>query len=104
MVADVPATGHNRPGVRRQFLHGAGPLDRGGQRETGPVREPWYAAVGPPITEPPWTRAKAGGRRRDVLVQVFERRALADRPANPPSFQVEMGNVGRRDVAGRYGR
>jgi hypothetical protein len=38
-----------------------------------------------------------------VLVQLFERRILTYNPANPPAFQVEMGNVGRHYVAWRYG-
>jgi uroporphyrinogen III methyltransferase/synthase len=41
-------------------------------------------------------RAKVDGRRRDVLVLVFERQALADMPANPPGVQVEMGRAARR--------
>ena len=44
------------------------------------------------------------GVERDVLVQIYERRVLTYTPANPPEWQVEMGNVGRHYYLWRHGR
>ncbi|MEI7554946.1 CAP domain-containing protein [Candidatus Chlorohelix sp.] len=54
----------------------------------------WQYAVGLPITEPFWAKFKIAGAEREVLVQLFERRALTFNPANDPVWQVEMGNIG----------
>lgn len=66
-------------------------------------RFPWLWLVGWPLTEPYWTRAKVAGQEQWVLVQCFERRCLTYTPANPPGWQVEMGNIGRHYVMWRYG-
>jgi hypothetical protein len=68
----------------------------------GPVFDP-LATLGRPISEAYWAAVTVGGQSRLVLVQLFERRILTYNPANPPAFQVEMGNVGRHYVAWRYG-
>jgi mono/diheme cytochrome c family protein len=100
----IPETGHNIPRVFWDFLHGVGPVERDGRLEEGPLFEPWYAAVGLPITEAYWARVKVGGQAKAVLIQVFERRVLTFTPDNPDDFRVEMGNVGRHYFAWRYGR
>jgi hypothetical protein len=63
----------------------------------------WLFVLGFPITEPMWIRPKVAGIDRDVLIQLFERRALTYTPANPPDWQVEMGNIGRHYFSWRYG-
>ena len=37
-----------------------------------------------------------------MLIQAFERRVLTYNPANPPAFQVEMGNIGLHYYDWRY--
>lgn len=58
---------------------------------------------GHPITEAYWTRTVIGGVEQWVLVQLFERRTLTYTLANPPVWQVEMGNVGLHYAIWRYG-
>ncbi|MDI3339710.1 MAG: CAP domain-containing protein [Sphaerobacter sp.] len=67
--------------------------------------QPWQATyvVGRPITEPYWVRARVQGSPQWVLIQAFERRLLTYTPANPPGWQIEMGNVGRHYYEWRYG-
>ena len=64
---------------------------------------PAFYATGYPITEPYWATVKVGGHGEDVLMQCFQRRCLTYTPANPPGWQVEMGNVGRHYYIWRYG-
>ena len=68
----------------------------------GPVFDP-LATLGHPISEAYWAAVRVSGQPQQVLVQLFERRVLTYNPANPPAFQVEMGNVGRHYVDWRYG-
>ena len=83
------AMGRNIPNVFWDWMAG---LDGG-----------WEYVLGLPLTEPHWTRARVNGVERDVLVQLFERRALTYTPTNAPAWQVEMGNVGRHYHQWRYG-
>lgn len=96
-----PTLGHNIPGVLWSFMNLNGPvmIDRNLRSQT---IENWVFAFGYPITEAYWTRSRVGGVEKDVLVQLFERRALTYTPSNPPGFQVEMGNVGRHYYNWRY--
>ncbi|MEI7555290.1 class F sortase [Candidatus Chlorohelix sp.] len=96
-----PTLGHNIPGVLWHFMNLNGPvmIDRSLQIQT---IENWVFAFGYPITEAYWTRSRVGGVEKDVLVQLFERRALTYTPSNPPGFQVEMGNVGSHYYNWRY--
>lgn len=64
---------------------------------------PWLFVLGLPLSEPYWARVKVGGVAKDVLMQVFERRALTYTPSNDPAWQVEMGNVGQHYHFWRYG-
>jgi hypothetical protein len=61
-------------------------------------------AFGYPISEPYWAIVRVGGKELPVLFQAFERRLLTYNPANPPRWQVEMGNVGQHYFFWRYGR
>ncbi|MEI6043960.1 MAG: CAP domain-containing protein [Chloroflexota bacterium] len=63
----------------------------------------WLYVLGLPLSEPYWMRVKVGGVEKDVLAQVFERRALTFTPSNTPEWQVEMGNIGRHYFTWRYG-
>jgi hypothetical protein len=73
-----------------------------GQTITAALFNPLFYATGLPITEPYWTTTLVGGVRKDVLVQLFERRVLTYTPSNPPGYKVEMGNVGLQYYQWRY--
>lgn len=80
--------GHNIPNVFGAYLRDM-PL-------------PWVFVMGYPITEPYWTKATVGGKTTDVLVQIYERRALTYTPSNQAAFRIEMGNVGQHYYRWRY--
>jgi uncharacterized protein YkwD len=84
--------GHNIPDVFINWMNGLG--SRGVN---------WQYAIGLPITEPYWAKFVIGGAEKEVLVQLFERRALTFNPQNDPTWQVEMGNIGLHYWAWRYG-
>ncbi len=98
----VPETGHNIPDVFWNFMHAKGPILSGKFLADGPLID-WVYALGYPITEPYWVKARVGGKDLDVLVQAFERRVLSYTPSNAAGWQVEMGNVGRHYYDWRYG-
>ncbi len=87
------ASGHNWADVFWDFANGT-------QR---PAAFNWLTTLGYPITEPYWAQTTVKGKPQAVLVQLFERRVLTFNPANPPTTQVEMGNVGRHYYNWRYG-
>jgi len=88
IVVYETTTGHNVPRVFNDF------------RNAGPV--PAIVAFGLPITDAYWIRARVGGQEKDILVQLFERRAITYTPSNPEGFKVEMGNVGQHYFQWRY--
>lgn len=90
IVRYEPVTGHNVPRVFRDFMRAA-PVDA-------------LFAFGYPISEPYWALVRVGGNEMPVMFQAFERRLLTYNPANPPRWQVEMGNVGQHYFLWRYGR
>lgn len=63
---------------------------------------PWYFSSGLPISEPYWARAVIAGQEKDVMVQLFERRALTYVPQNSPEWKVEMANIGQHYFDWRY--
>jgi hypothetical protein len=87
-------TGHNVADVFNNFFQAA-PLGE----------DKWLSVMGYPITEAFWAKDKVivGGQPRDVLIQLFQRRALTYTPSNPAGFQVEMGNIGQHYYVWRYG-
>lgn len=93
-------TGHNIPRVFWEFLGQQGPI-LDGRVTRGPVVD-WLFAMGLPISDAYWTRARVGGSEQDVLVQLFERRVLTYVPSNPAGYKVEMGNVGQHYFQWRY--
>jgi len=94
-------TGHNIPKVFWDFLNMQGPVVEGGQTRSRTIVD-WTFAMGLPITDAYWTRAKIGPSERDVLVQLYERRVLTYVPDNPIGYKVEMGNVGQHYFQWRY--
>lgn len=94
-------TGHNIPRIFWDFMNRQGRIQDGALVATGPLVD-WLFAMGLPISDPYWTRARVGGSEQDVLVQLFERRVLTYTPANPVGYQVEMGNVGQHYFQWRY--
>lgn len=94
-------TGHNIPQVFWDFMSAQGPVLENGAVQTRPVVD-WLFALGLPITDAYWTRAKIGAAEKDVLVQLFERRVLTYVPDNPAGYKVEMGNVGQHYFQWRY--
>jgi hypothetical protein len=94
-------TGHNIPRVFWNFMNLTGPVIEGGVRRGATVVD-WTFAMGLPITDAYWTRAKVGAAETDVLVQLFERRVLTYTPTNPGGYKVEMGNVGQHYFQWRY--
>lgn len=62
----------------------------------------WLPVMGYPISEPYWITTTLAGKKQNVLVQLFERRALTYTPTNPNGFQVEMTNIGQHYYAWRY--
>ena len=98
----VAASGHNIPDIFWNYLNTQGPTLDGRFLQQGRLFD-WTYALGYPITEPYWVQARVGTADRTVLVQAFERRILTYTPANAPTWQVEMGNVGRHYYEWRYG-
>ncbi len=98
----VQETQHNIAAPFWDFLNQHGPVYQNGQFSNDLVFN-WVTTMGYPITEPYWTKATVAGVERDVMVQLFQRRILTYTPANPASFQVEMGNVGQHYYLWRYG-
>lgn len=88
-----PQTAHNLASVFHDFFR------------TEPLSEKnWLSVMGYPISEPFWAKDQVmvAGQPREVLIQLFERRALTYTPSNPAGFQVEMGNIGQHYYAWRY--
>ncbi|WP_254150869.1 LpqB family beta-propeller domain-containing protein [Candidatus Chloroploca mongolica] len=94
-------TGHNIPRIFWDFMGQQGPIVIDGRIVRGPVVD-WLFAMGLPITDAYWTRARIGNAEQDVLVQLFERRVLTYVPSNPAGYKVEMGNVGQHYFQWRY--
>ncbi|MCU0490742.1 MAG: glycosyl hydrolase [Chloroflexaceae bacterium] len=95
--------GRNIPQVFMRFFAQRGVVWENGGYRQGQILD-WVFALGLPISDPYWTRARIGGVERDVLVQAFERRVLTYTPDNDPNWRVEMGNVGQHYLRWRYGR
>ncbi len=100
----VPETSHTIANVFWDFLRQTGPVVESGETVQGRVFEPWYYAVGLPVSEAYWSTVQVGGEPKDVLIQVFERRVLTYTPANEPAWRVEPGNVGLHYYWWRYQR
>jgi hypothetical protein len=95
-------TKHNIPGVFWTFLNQSGPVYENGSTSNAQLINPWFYASGRPISEAYWTRAMVQGQMTDVMVQLYERRALTYVPTYVPGFQVEMANIGQHYYDWRY--
>ncbi len=102
LSAFIKETSHNVPQVFYDFMLGNGKVYENGYKE-GQLRD-WVFAMGYPISEPYWIKARVGGVEQDVLVQLFERRVLTYTPSNSPEWRIEMANVGQHYYFWRYGR
>ncbi len=92
IVSYNAVTGHNVPAIFKTY--------QDFYDQNGGVTS--LFAFGLPITDPYWTKARVGGQEKDVMVQIFERRALTFTPSNPEQYKVEMGNVGQHYFQWRY--
>jgi hypothetical protein len=54
----------------------------------------WLHDIGLPMTDAFQATAIKNGERRTISVQAFERTVLTFDPLNPPTWQVERGNIG----------
>jgi hypothetical protein len=100
----VLVRGENNHGVAQvfvDFMNQRGLVSDGGQSYIAPVYDPLFV-FGLPVTGAYWVKARVAGKEVPILFQVFERRVLTYNPANPPAFQVEMGNVGMHYYQWRY--
>jgi len=95
-------TKHNIPGVFWTFLNQSGPVVENGVTTTAQLINPWFYASGRPISEAYWTRATISGKATDVLIQMYERRALTYVPTYATGWQVEMANIGQHYFDWRY--
>jgi multiple sugar transport system substrate-binding protein len=95
-------TRHNIPGVFWTFLNQSGPVFVDSRAQNAQLNSPWFYASGRPISEAYWTRATISGKNTEVLVQLYERRALTYVATNPEGFKVEMANIGQHYYDWRY--
>lgn len=97
----IRETGHNIPAVFWSFMNQSGPIMTPDGPAEGSLGD-WAATFGLPLTDAYWTTATVNGQEQLLLIQVYERRLLTFNPANPPGWQVEMGNVGQHYLSWRY--
>lgn len=95
------ASRHNVPKVFSDWLNQSGTVLEGGRLVQARLIDPLFV-LGRPITEAYWASIVVAGRPTNVLVQLFERRALTYNPNNPPEWRVEMANVGTAYYDWRY--
>ena len=103
MVITQRVSGLGIPKIFWDFMNQPGQVVENGRVVTADPFFDWRFVAGEPLTEAYWVFVKVNGIDRGVLVQAFERRVLTYNPANPPGFQVEMGNIGRHYFEWRYG-
>ncbi len=94
--------GHGVPQGFVNYMNQEGVVYVNGQYVRQQLYNPLFV-FGHPVTAPYWVNSKVGGQDMPILFQVFERRVITYNPANPPAFQIEMGNVGRHYFTWRYG-
>lgn len=98
-----PSTGHNIPKVFWDFLNASGPVWQDGKLVTARLSDPWFYAVGLPISEAYWARVKIAGEPGvAVYVQAYQRRVLTYVPTAAEGFRVQMGNIGQHYYDWRY--
>ncbi len=97
-------TKHNIADKFWDFLNLSGPVvGADGKVTNAKLSDPWFYTTGYAISEPYWSRMKVAGQEKDILVQLFERRALTYDPTSPvKGFEVQMGNIGAHYYDWRY--
>lgn len=95
-------TRHNIPAAFWTFLNSTGPVMEGGTLTDAALSDPWFYASGRPISEAYWARTTIAGQPAEVMLQLFERRALTYVSTNPEGFKVEMANIGQHYYDWRY--
>jgi hypothetical protein len=103
LIAYNDVFGHNIPSALWEFMNAAGVVNADGQTVVDRPVMNWIFTVGYPITEAFWTRVKIAGAPTDVLIQLFERRALVYVPSYRAPWNVQMANVGTHYFQWRYG-
>lgn len=101
-ISHVVPSNYGVPRAFWDFLNQSGTIYANGRFSTATPLIDWLYVAGYPIGDAFWVRVPVAGVPRDIMVQPFERRLLTYNPANPPRYQVEMGNVGRHYYRWRY--
>jgi hypothetical protein len=95
--------GHNIPRAFWDYINSAGPVyENGATVQVRPLTN-WIFTIGYPVTEPYWVSVKVAGKTTDVLVQLFQRRALTYIPTFSADWQVQMTNAGAHYYQWLYG-
>jgi hypothetical protein len=101
-ITHVVPSNYGVPKAFWDFLNQSGTIYTNGRFTTATPLIDWLYVAGYPIGDAFWVRVPVAGVQRDIMVQPFERRLLTYNPANPPRYQVEMGNVGLHYYRWRY--
>jgi hypothetical protein len=104
IVAYNDIFGHNIPSAIWEFMNQAGTVNVDGQLTVDRPVLNWIFTIGYPISEPFWARVQAAGKPTDVLIQLFERRALIYIPSYRAPWDVQMANVGTHYYQWLYGK
>lgn len=104
IVAYNDIFGHNIPDAIWEFMNQAGTVNADGQLTVDRPVLNWIFTIGYPISEPFWARVQAAGKPTDVLIQLFERRALIYIPSYHAPWDVQMANVGTHYYQWLYGK
>ncbi|HUS17397.1 MAG TPA: hypothetical protein VM536_20570 [Chloroflexia bacterium] len=95
--------GHNIPSALWEFMNAAGVVNVDGQPTVDRPVMNWIFTVGYPISEPFWARVRIAGTPTDVMIQLFERRALVYIPSYRAPWNIQMANVGTHYYRWLYG-
>ncbi len=101
-AGEVPGSGHSIAAPFWDYLRQSGQVYEDARDRVETLYDPTFYVTGLPVTEAYWTRLKAAGALRSVLIQCFERRCLTYTPANAPAWRVEQGNTGLQYHRWRY--
>ena len=86
--------GHNIPRAMWNYMNAPGEVLDNGQRVSARPLTNWIFTIGYPVTEAFWATVRVDGRATDVLIQLYQRRALTYIPSFPAEWQVQMTNSG----------
>ncbi len=102
-VAYNDVYGHNIPAAFWDYINSGGPVfENGATTQARPLTN-WIFTIGYPVAEPYWVTVKVAGKTTDVLVQLFQRRALTYIPSYSADWQVQMTNAGAHYYQWLYG-